>query len=306
MKTNILALAITLTLGIILAGSLLMPVIGDATKSISGVEYNEQTDNSIRMNYGTPSDNLKVEKPAGEALINMYLGESETPYYTFPLNTDGYVAWALVTSTFSYGITGGASNSLIDYTARNTAETGGLTNHYGLSTAFTVNLNVTTGAISVVLDGNTYSLYAPCDVERIYWADPNGDYINFDTRGNHSPIYLEDPKNIIGSLMIGGNYVFWQDTDNVEVTNDMAATITTTTTQEKGLYILDKISFEVTGTDANVRTGDMGHCIAKYQVVGNTISGSDTVISLIQTLPVLIIVALIVASIGAIYIKRND
>ena len=303
-KTNILALIITLVVSIILAGSLLMPVIEDATESISGVEYNEPAYNPIRMSYGTPSDDLKVEKPAGEALINMYLGDSETPYYTFPLNTDGYVAWALVTSTFSYGITGGGSGSLIDYTARTETGTAG-SNHYGLSTAFTANLNVTTGAISLVLDGTTYSHYAPCDVERIYWADPNGDYVNVVTRGNnHPPIYLEDPKDIIGSLMIGGNYVFWQNTDNVEVTNGMAATVTTTTTtQENGLYVLDKISYEVTGTDAKVRTGEMGHCIVKYQVGGN--SGSDAVISLIQTLPILVIVALIVASIAAIYTKRN-
>lgn len=305
MNNKLITLVITLVVGIILAGSLLIPVIGDANKSISGVEYNEPTDNPIRMNYGTPSDNLKVEKPAGEALINMYLGESETPYYTFPLNTSGYVAWALVTSTFSYGITGGGSNSLIDYTAKTTAGTAGIGNHYGLATAFTVNLNVTTGVITVDLDGSSYSMYAPCDVERIYWADPNGDYVNVDTRGNHPPIYLEDPKDIIGSLMLGGNYVFWQDTDNIEPTNDMAATVTTTTTQENGLYVLDKISYEVTGTDDNVRAGEMGHCIAKYQVVGNHISGSDAVTSLIQTLPILVIVALIVASIGAIYIKRD-
>ena len=286
---------LTVALAAILLAGVLVPVVYNASEDVTATEYNGQTVNSIRMSYGTPSDNLKIEKLADEATINMYLGDSDTPYYSFPLNTDGYTAWALVTSSFSYGITGGDANSVIDYTSRNSAGTSGGTNHYGVDKDFTVSVDVTTGEITVNTGGGTYNFYQNCDVTKIYWADPDGEYINVDTASTYSPIYIEDPNDVIGSLMLGGNYVFWESADAPEVTANKAATFTTTTTPtDNGLYVLNALSYSVTGTDDVVRTGNMSHCIVKYQVQGEPMANSDSIVQILYIIPVLVVAGLVV------------
>lgn len=307
MAKNIVGFIIAIAVSIICIATIMIPIVESTSDEVTATEYNGQTVNSIRMNYGTPSDNLKVEKLANESTINMYLGDSETPYYSFPLNTDGYTAWALVTSTFSYGITGGAAGSVIDYTARNSAGSSGSTNHYGVDKDFTAIVNVTTGEITVNTAGGTYNFYGNCDVTKIYWADPNGEYINVDTASTYKPIYIEDTKDVIGSLMIGGNYVFWESTDNVEVTGENPATLTTTTTQtERGLYELNSLGYSVTGTDDTVRTGAMSHCIVKYKVEGDPLPNGDAIAQLIHIIPLMLIVAILVMAVSMIAFKNRD
>lgn len=299
---KIISTVVMVAITVILLGSLLVPIIDDANENIVNEKTNDQGMDLIRMSYGTPSDNLKVEKPANEAVLNMYLGESETPYYTVPLNTNGQTAWALVTSSFSYGITGGAGSSLFDYTAR--YNNNGSSNHYGLEKDFTVTVDVTTGAIRVITGGNTYSWYDNCDVTSIYWADPNGDYVNVNVSNVYPPIYIENPKEIIGSVMIGGNYVFWESTDDPQVTNSKPATFTPETTESNGLYRLDKLSYTITGTNDSVNTGSMSHVIVKYQVLAEVVPDGNNMVPLLYVIPVIIIVSLVVAVAG-IFISRD-
>lgn len=96
MKTNILTLAITLTLGIILAGSLLMPVIADA---------------STDEHTGTNPYKLRMSEIGEETITLTYDADTEKPLYNgeltnFTDSSGSAVNAAIVSDTFVIVTTG--------------------------------------------------------------------------------------------------------------------------------------------------------------------------------------------------------
>lgn len=304
MKTNLLTLAITLTIGVILAGSLLVPIINDAQDDLENIRYNGGNEYCIRMSHGAPDDTLYFTKPANEMYVECRVGAlTNDPYYVAPLNDVHQMGWLFLSSSFSLGITGMGDKPIDNTSKYNNQAAGGYST---VADVKNVKINGTTGKVTIwgADPENTWSAYDNVDLDTCYWADPNGDYINVQV--GRYPVWIEDPTEIAGSSQTQGNYIFYTDTSNVTVTSTYPATVTTETTEENGLYSLTKVPMTITGADSSVNNVTSAHVVVKYQVQGDPVPGGLASLGLLDALPILVIVGLVLAAVGAIFVRTRD
>lgn len=278
---NLLTLAITLTLGIILAGSLLMPVIADAQLTIDPkVTYSNSDNSGSDYRYG-PVDSVHLVIDADGATLNGELIERATnPIVLFEsdnisVNLPNSDNTATMEAYYNNSTTGG---SVFGGTLELTAENGEITAVFGPNTlTFTY-----TWMVSITEDGK---------------------FINHQSDGNK--IYYTDPNNVIicGGLYTTGDndtYYSWYNgvgTDNGSYTISLnpngalqEGTTDIYTTTLPRIVIDDEnftpyrmlIAAEVTGHEAG----------AGYALLG--------------AIPVLVIIGLVLAATAAIMVKRND
>lgn len=307
MNMKIPIIAVTVAVAIIITATVLMPVLQDSEKSMNGIEYNGGSDYTVRMNYGTPEEDLWFNKPAGEMYVECRYGSMDAePYYIVPLNTVGQMGWILCTSSFSLGITGYAPQPLDTTSKYNGQGAGGyntVENHK------TVKLNATTGSITIWSDypNGSWSSYDNCDLDHVFWADPNGDYINVQVPGKYLPDYIEDTKAIAGSSMTKGNYIFYYDTDHIVTTASKSATVTTETTEmTNGLYKLTKVPMTITGTDDSVNEVTSAHVIVKYKAVGEPVAGYDGYSALFNAIPFIVITAILLGVVALVIRSKSE
>lgn len=303
-KTNLLTLLITLTVGIILAGSLLVPIIDSTHDELENIRYNGGNEYCVRMSQGAPTEDLYFTKPANAMYVECRSGSlSAEPYYVAPLNDIHQMGWIFLSTSFSLGITGMGDKPLDTTSKYNGQGAGG---YNTLADTKNVHINSTTGKVTIwTTDPNsTWSAYDNVDLDTCYWADPNGDYINVQV--GRYPVWIEDPTEIAGSSMTQGNYIFYTDTENITVTGSYPATVTTETAEKNGLYSLSKVPMAITGTDSNEYNVTSAHVVVKYQVQGDPVPGGLASLGLLNALPILVIVGLVLVAVGAIFVRTRD
>lgn len=308
MKNKLIPLIMTLVVGIILAGSLLVPILGSAAeKDIQNIQTNEGNEYCVRMAFGTPDEDLFFTKPVNEMFVECRKGSVDAePYYTAPLNAAGQLGWVFCSSTYSLGITGYGPKPL-DYTARyNDVGQGG---YIMPENTLTVKIDHTTGHITTwgADPSSTWDRFDNADVTKMFWADPNGDYINVNSEPDYRnySVYIETPKSIAGSSQTQANYIFYTNTDDVGVTNNKPATVSTETIEWRGLYKLTSVPMQITGADDSVNNVHSGHVIVKYQVQGTHLENSGAIVGLMSVIPIMVIIALLVVAVGVVA-RRNE
>ncbi len=303
MENKLIATIITASIGLILIGTLLAPVVATTQSQVEGSHYNGNNEYCVRMSYGTPEGNLLFHKPAGEMYVECYMGDAEEPYYIAPLNSVAQMGWVFCSSSYSLGITGYGPQPL-DSTYTYNNQGGG--SYSAVADEKYVSVNVTTGKIITWVDDpdNTWAYYDNCDVDKLFWADPNGDYINVQVKESNN-IQIESTKAIAGSSHTQGTYIFYTNTDDVVSSGNRAATVSTETTElDNGLYQLTKVPMTITGSDDSVNNVTSGHVIVEYKVYGDPLPGSES-ISLLSVIPVLFIVALMLGLIGMAFFRKE-
>jgi len=305
---KILGFIVVATVSVFLLALVVVPVIGDSANKVSATEYNGGSDYTVRMSYGTPTDNLYFVKPADAMYVNCYLGDdnyaADEPYYVVPLNSVGQMGWILCSSSISLGITGYGPEPMDTTSVYNNQGAGG---YNTVANTKTVKLNASTGkVVTWTTDPNsTWNYYDTVDLDHVFWADPNGDYVNVQVPGKYAKDYIEDPKAIAGSSMTEGNYIFYYDTDHVSTTASKDATVSTETTEYRGLYELTSVPMDITGLDDSDNAVHSAHVIIKYKVQGDATPGSDGYLNVIWTIPVIIILALIMGAAYVLYHGRE-
>ena len=300
MKTNVLTLIITLVVGIILAGSLLVPVLNDATKTSDTF-----TNNGL---YYVDS-----------------LGENESVTYSCDSN-GAYVDGVAITGDYATGYSGGAS---IAYTENLVIRWGG-TGSFALRGAYWA---YTSGAeASITFNGNgtytgnygdteingTYSEFyglVLSETDRVMTASTGHKYVNASSEINVSGltnctnIGSFIVFNVSGSITDGITIVGYNQTTGAEL--ELTYTnVEVNKTEVAGyvdLYDVTSITFDV--TDTNDKTDSVTYTVFTIPTkVTAELSEHLTPgqISLMGAIPVMVIVALLMAAVGAIALRRAD
>ena len=302
MKTNILTLAITLTIGVILAGSLMMPVISEAQKDIGPITI-VNNDTNVLLRPAEPGDILAVEfsddkwvwSLNGEEVVGV--GDQSIYWDSFVISDACYISGRDAGATWAATLTA--------FTVNPTSSTGGYTNKSYPEPPSTI----TFGTDTITITGNNGSIwqsgtdlvlpytwaYVICpEVDATYKAaSANGSgYVSSTddlilcgvyTSGDNDCSYIY--KNGTGEIF-GANYTY-------EVTQTLALKEGTTDIYE---------------TSVSVAIGDETftpyRIFVPYQISGHIAGGPEY--ELLGVIPIIVIIGLVLAAIGAIVSKRND
>jgi hypothetical protein len=312
---NLLTLAITLTVGIILAGSLLMPVISDTTETertftnegyyrMSAYDNAESGDYTITWSNAKPTTLVieDVEYNMSEILTvkNMYFSI---------FASDG--AYMRVASGNTNSIVVQCHNSsgspMAAFDSSNTNMT---------SMSITIDadsIDVTRVTDSTVTATSSYS-------DWIYVLDPNGNYIMKDKDksayvGDEDIIILAGVTNVatspatpvgvyghgtIDNLVIESGY---PDDDTVYshivVNSDVVAGYI-------GLNTVGDITFDMT-RDTTTTAATYSYYLVPVEVTAELTNHlSNDEIALLNALPIIVIIGLVLAGVGAIFVRNRD
>ena len=304
---NLLTLAITLTVGIILAGSLLMPVISDATtthKTFSNAEggyftmaldSEDSEDYTLSWAHATGGvltingEDFDAHATYGQATISIVMGEDWIIRYNSANDNFAYCQY------FNGSTRIGAYDTTASFEMTASGGTASMT--------FTFN------------DSTTQSVTESYD--KLYVINPDSEYL---MKKPTTKAYVLGSTEIFAEGMTQGSGIGTQlikiegsINDGFTVTaQDSAVTIsdiTSTQTQVQGyvgLYQIEKIEFNITKNDSTVAATYNFFVVpteTSAELSNHMTSGE---IAILNALPILIIVALVVMAAGALYLKRDD
>lgn len=298
---NLLTLAITLTVGIILAGSLMMPVISDATETqktftndgymrYTSIESTAENEITIEWDHSAP-DILTI----GEETIDLTKFDRETSI----LFGDNWSLRYLAAGDFQY-----IGDLNVDYLF--------------VSKSGTDDLNITLDAGDVTLVSgtttktNTYTT--------AYYTDNDGTMIM--KKANESAYLLKDSSIIsangitnvpggsvgirfTGTIKDGFDFTYYRNSAGWSESNVVAHYEQIAKYTE--LVSLSNITFDLDATGQTTQGATYSYFLIPYEVtaqVAQPLSSGEIVI--LNALPILIIVALVVMAAGALYLKRDD
>lgn len=295
MKANILTLAITLTVGIILAGSLLMPVISDATET-----ENTFTNTGLYyMSYVPENDSHELVFTPGTGWTFDGEAFTDVPNDSTIIGTDDLVIRG---DGRARGLFSSAGSTAIDLVITDTTLVG---------TFGTQSVNVTYDKIIIavpdksdlVMKAGTTTAYVLKDstieaygYTSIQYSEGGQNNAVFHIEGN-----IDDGFTITASP--SGNVTINYSIENITTDEEAVTTYI-------GLYKITTIEFDivVTDDDADYTT----HCTYNRFIVPAEVTAelanhlNSGEIAILNALPVLIIVALVVMAAGALYLKRDD
>lgn len=297
MKTNILTLVITLVVGIILAGSLLAPVITDAQKNTNDTLINDVSEGMTFKLDGADDYNLTTTDSIRAWLIN---GTAVDMY-----NASGALA---ITDKCRFEKNGGYV-SLYDATGSRIANLSGVTNKVVIEyTAETKVFSVTTytGMGDSAEVANTYTY----NVENILYYIPGGDYGAIQTNGDPDISYY---VNDLSEVIAGGAYTtgdldtsYFAEGSTVYVGNASYTASGTATTVKEYTDAIKGSSYSITITDGEASETFTPYTVfVPLKVIAHT-SEQNGQIALYGAIPILVIVSLLMAAIGAIALRRGD
>ena len=300
-KTNLLTLVVTLTVGIILAGSLLMPVISDATtthkeftnEGYYEMTYDERDSVTVLWDYENPYQLTVNDEvvPIDQSNFSSSNRRSILMGDDFVLRTNGESAWKGVQFNAATGGTIWAQTS-------------------------------TSTSMEIVFSEGTYSLTAGTSTKtgtytHLYTVSNDGEFVmkysnktaymlgdsEFIAMGTSTLNGVDVGIKITGSIEEGATISTWKGDgytfSNIEIHK-------TEVSGYKDLYQLSSITADVTYDEY---TGEITY---NYFLVptklsaelSNHLDGGE--IAILNALPVLIIVALVMMAAGALYLKRDD
>lgn len=297
MKTNILTLAITLTVGIILAGSLLMPVLSDATTTEktftnSGAFFMTDADDTYTLTYD-PSGKFIVN---GEdiAFTELPSGERVTI-----ISTEEFLLRFAVGSNVNYAL------AFIDAT------------HWGDickdTQAYSTTLTFNNGTLTISANGTDTTYTYTSDSFR--GIAKNGGYVM--TLANTPTKVNSDTTIIVGNGLT--QVTTWHDrfyiegtVENMTVTAPTGITISDITVNstpiEGYIDLVEFTSIQFKATDGeNDTDATYNRVIVPAEVTAELSQHlAPGEIAILNALPILIITALVVMAAGALYLKRDD
>ena len=307
MKTNILTLAIVLTVGVILAGSLLAPVINDATTTETTLINNGY----MRMSHYDTTEDVTLEWDPAAPTIFTVNGED------VPITLDSSLNNLSVTIL-------GDTNWVVRLDLKSNGDVNRLS--YIPSSGSAVNATVADNqSVSITMSGgsmsgtmgttsisNTYSdIYAPTlDGEYVMKKSNESAYIHADS------FIFAYGLTFIGAATLGieisGDYEdgvtssVWRGATNFEISD---LTINATPNSKYvGTYDLQNITLNATKLDTSEVTAvTYSYFLVPYEVTSELSQHlSDGEIAILKALPILIIAALVVMAAGSLYLKRDD
>lgn len=279
---NLLTLAITLTVGIILAGSLLMPVISDATET-------ERTFENTGYYYMTD------------------VGADES--YTYEFVSSPAKAWTVNGEALSFPE--GAFNVLVtdEHFVRSNGQ-------IESSSVASMTVTVTAESITGTYTASGVSHDIDWAVDGFYGAVPTKD--SFIMTNPDATTYVKSDTEVLGFGLsnLSGQYPIFHivgDMENVTVTSpDTSITIANVAINKTpvdgfiDLYKFESITFDATKGD-NTATITYNRVIVPTEVMAELSQHLNSgEIAILNALPVLIIVALVMMAAGALYLKRDD
>lgn len=311
-KTNLLTLVVTLTVGIILAGSLLMPVISDATNTTETIN----NDGYFRMQKITDEDEtvytLTWDKTSDKVLLNG--NEIEMSGKSTYASLSG-VSIAMTDTSLSRYVPGLRIQTWI-------SSIGGSTGY----SSTTMELEFNQGTLTITSNKDLESeIVRTTSYEYAYFASNTGDYVmkEMDKKAAvfaDSEIYAMGVTNINNSTTPGTPILsvlkMTGDASSVEFSEIYGLVGTPTfsdieivkseNSKYVGVYDLDKVTATVTYDSADTAI-TYSYFIVPYQVTAELSQHlTNGEIAILNALPVLIIVALVMMAAGALYLKRDD
>lgn len=290
MKTNILTLAITLTLGIILAGSLLVPVIEDTQTNIGPEVTLNNTVRNPNLNY------------------NMWDGSDIT------------ISFTVSGTTGTYSINGEAQTTILTSNAQRIvfasndvcARVGGSSAPGTLNVQHIGDTSGNTYSFTYVIENGEYTFtqlnHDPITgkVDWLIYAADEGDYNAGTISTPTSPFYTTDADK----LVILGNVYTTGDNDTFYAYYDGELTVNEDYADNSSVTINKTIAdgyTDIYDTTVTVNVGDESFTpyfiLAPKTVTGHEVSDVD---ALLGAIPVLVIIGLVLAGVGAIFVKNRD
>ena len=300
MKTNILTLVVTLTLGIILCGSLLMPVITDAQDDLTVTKTND---------YGifakVADEDLTMSASLSNSVWSWTVNDTTVEY---PVdNTVGRPI--LVTDTINVMIDGSA----IIVSAPSSRYTG--------QTSFTATLE--DGTLTANFTNGSTPRELVSEPAWAFYSSDSGNYRSFYLTSSstlpNATVYYTDLNEIYGSSFLITTSKFFSFKGN-EVTYYTSSSTTETITAEvtpdnvsgtqtmKSLYVsrtAGDYAFTVDNS-GNDYTAHPWMFIVPYSVTSDAVANPEAMSALYGAIPILFIIGLVLAATGALYMRRND
>lgn len=287
-KTNLLTLVVTLTVGIILAGSLLMPVISDATKTEQtftnvGLYYMEvEPEDSNEYNYVFDGTKWTLD---GDALTT-YSGYNVIVTDTLLIRGNGQVRGAQFTNM-----------STADLTVTNNAITGSYTVSSDPSTPIAVNWSFTKfyGETTGVAD---YFMSDPAHNTTYVTSTTVIEGFGVTDVGTSHPA-IELHGSIEGGVTVSVGEGF--EISDVEINYAPVDGYV-------DLYSWESVTFTLT----KISTSESVNATYSVVVIPTEITAELSQhldageIALINALPVIVIIGLVLAAVGAIFIRNRD
>lgn len=318
MKTNVLTLIIMLVVGIILAGSLLAPVISVATATTDTYT----NDGYYRMtHYDATSDHTMFwtyEKP------DIVTVDSEDVKLTYPTVAGSSVTVIADTDWIFRLYIGPSGPAFIDYIP----STGGIT-RATVADSMTLTVTFTSGSMSASFSDGTTKTGTYADI----WLPSNNGELTMKKADKTAYVLgdseivgygISSPLNHNGQAISNGYGIYLVGTYDDGITGTIwrgtngalsdFACQATAEDSHKNLYIFDKITttFTLTETvDSETVTTDTtltyNYVIVPYQVTAEkTQHLAPGEIAIMNAIPIMVIVALLMLAVGAIAYRRAD
>ena len=313
-KMNALTLIITLVVGVILTGALLGPVINDATKTT------ETFTNTGYLRLGE----ISSEDPDTYTITWTY----ENPHqfivndeiYTMPDgNTTGSVFPYTMFATDGWGLRYTQTGGNVDLNLYGSGENSQLLWYATTTDTNTVTITINGGTASFVKNGGSA---VNMTYTNMFIPDNDGEFI---LKKGNSPAYLNSESVIYStgrtSASFGANAfaININLNGNVEGVNVnvlapsgfTSSNVVIDSSEVDGyenLYSFNKVTFDITQDSTSITVGaTYAQVIVPYQVTAELSEHlTPGQISLMGAIPVMVIVALLMAAVGAIALGRND
>lgn len=290
-KTNLLTLAITLTVGIILVGSILMPIVNDAQTQIS----TEQLNSTERYIMAGSNDDVVMVATADGWEINGEIVTLPTPYFAVAFGEKGVIRFGSTTASvhtesarignivkfeYSEGTLTMTKNNDTTQTEEwsylfypsNKGDYGMFERLPGLSESLNVDKNQTAYYIANTAWNNSIEFWG-------VWEVVNGDVTDTLIPFCYATTY-NGTINVDSDAVVEINYTPSEDgLSNVYQYGSVTSNGTTYANQS---FIVAPLTYHIHSQADN----------AALQLIG--------------VLPILIIVSLILAATGTIFVRRND
>lgn len=308
-KTNLLTLVVTLTVGIILAGSLLMPVISDATET---TDTFENTGYFSMTKYDTETD-LTIEWDHTKPKV-ITINEEDIALEGFPLNQwisiiigdDWMVRYAnggtLYFSQLRYGnmqTMSADTNTGTDMTIVCEAGTATATRYTSGTPGTPAEVSYT--EIYAISERGDYVMKKATDIAYMAGDSPIVAYGTTDLGSGYSSMI-----KITGTINDGVDVTILASTSGSAAIVDDSIVINKTATTSTIGYELSNIQFEISDRGDDYPATYSYFIVPAKVTLELTEHLSNGEIAIMNAIPLMIIVALVMMAAGSLYLKRDD
>ena len=284
MNNKLIPIVITLVVGIILAGSVLMPVLNDAKKTIGDeVTYTNGTIGTYRLAETDEDLTITMTKGSGT--------------WTIDINGDSF-------QTTNDGNLNLLYSDAIVITKNNSGD--GLTiNYNGVASTNSTTKEIIFSDGTVKFDevvNDTHTTYYEGAYSWVYLPDTTGIYVN---HTGTEAFYVKS----IDDVIMGGAYISGENDCQYSFHDgELKTTWEGETSITYDMELVDGTTDIYKVSNVLIHIGDESFTPYRYltpaSVTGHEASGASY--SLLGAIPVMVIVALIMGAVAMIVVKRND